>query len=92
MSEKLKPCPFCGGKAIETRSSLIYCEGCDAQGPRPEYNTEKPQKRKRSRELWNRREGEERKERAESLWCTKCGSIGHDARRCTEVKPSPKMP
>lgn len=34
MSDKLKPCPFCGGEAhIDTSTSLrdyvVYCEGCD---------------------------------------------------------------
>lgn len=41
MSEKLKPCPFCGGEKIYSRefrgiledalTVLIYCAGCGAQ-------------------------------------------------------------
>lgn len=34
--EELKRCPFCGGEAIEVRSSESYwvrCLGCDATGP-----------------------------------------------------------
>ena len=41
---ELKPCPFCGGKALyawyaenrvdpSTIDYLIYCERCDANGP-----------------------------------------------------------
>ena len=40
MTEKLKPCPFCGGKAIfeeNTGTFFIHCESCCAFTP--DFNT-----------------------------------------------------
>ncbi len=37
MTEKLKPCPFCGGRTVllgneEISSYFVLCEDCDAEG------------------------------------------------------------
>lgn len=57
MSEQLKPCPFCGGKDVETRTSsmswLVDCYTCDARGPLCGSED-------RAIEEWNDRAGEER--------------------------------
>jgi len=30
MKEKLKPCPFCGGKAhISQKDKMLYCDNCE---------------------------------------------------------------
>ncbi len=51
MSDKLKPCPFCGEDEALTMTNLggkfhIECDTCEARGPR-EYS------RKSARKAWN---------------------------------------
>ena len=59
MSEiKLKPCPFCGGKAIIARYidaySLVVCEKCGAESRMVEIS-EKYCSDEKAAEAWNRR-------------------------------------
>lgn len=58
MTEKLKPCPFCGSdEPYKTRlddfTYVIQCLACGATGPY-ELNTDE------AVEAWNRRAGEEK--------------------------------
>ena len=59
MSDKLKPCPFCGSdekdlviQRVDTPSPYWYvlCEVCDASGPTSGTTT------REARRLWNMRE------------------------------------
>lgn len=50
---ELKPCPFCGGEAIERRAASypvfwVKCEACEAEGPTKALE-------KDAVEAWNRR-------------------------------------
>ena len=60
MSEELKPCPFCGGKAItdnmEAIAYLVVCMDCDATASSEERMDE-------ATENWNTRPIEEAKDR-----------------------------
>lgn len=44
MSEKLKPCPFCGGDDVNTEGRTeklqkqMFCWTCGASGPHPAYD------------------------------------------------------
>ena len=56
--DKLKPCPFCGGKDTGTLTTsydgywyAVFCENCMAQ-------TRKCRQEKDAIEAWNRRTGE----------------------------------
>jgi len=58
MSEKLKPCPFCGekdeirhGDRRGTRWAMMYCDECGATGPDAETDAD-------AITAWNRRHGE----------------------------------
>ena len=57
----LKPCPFCGGKAIVeigTKSKIVFCIRCKARTNRfAEYNEEKNEEK--AVEAWNRRVNDE---------------------------------
>jgi len=33
MSEKLKPCPFCGSDNVRAWDNSVTCRECDASGP-----------------------------------------------------------
>jgi len=58
MSEKLKPCPFCGGKAHIMKMGYphwIYCEKCGAKVHGGVVGEEEGEKA--SIEAWNRRSG-----------------------------------
>jgi Lar family restriction alleviation protein len=53
--DKLKPCPFCGHRAVEYRAAelvsqawVIVCDECYAQGPIVSRENEAPK-------YWNRR-------------------------------------
>ena len=52
MSEKLKPCPFCGSKYVYTHHYIMViskiCPMCGATGPSAKTEDE-------AEELWNRR-------------------------------------
>ena len=58
---KLKPCPFCGGKARVTGSFEVYgeCRECGAEGEhfyvRPIYGDSEKAAKKKASEAWNRR-------------------------------------
>jgi Lar family restriction alleviation protein len=57
MSEELKPCPFCGGKAEYDNSDCgpyewIVCTHCGAKGPVMNYNNDALGT---SRDAWNKR-------------------------------------
>lgn len=71
MSEKLKPCPFCGEDAahIETsyfRDTLIYCENCDAYFTVDSYAADEHD----VIEAWNRRA--ERTAKVDFVHCIDC--------------------
>lgn len=54
---ELKPCPFCGGKAVIyscTSLAFIQCENCKSRTPSIEANTRYCAK-ERVVELWDRR-------------------------------------
>lgn len=56
-NEELKPCPFCGGKAVMISYSefaFIQCENCECRTPRIDANAQFCAK-DRAIELWNRR-------------------------------------
>ncbi len=55
MENKLKPCPFCGGKArhFECLEYVVKCLDCDAEGPIRETV-------EAAIEAWNRRAGGEK--------------------------------
>lgn len=52
MSEKLKPCPFCGSKRIEISSNgivcVVYCTNCKA-------STNLAERKEDAIYLWNKR-------------------------------------
>ena len=92
MSEKLKPCPFCGSEAVHTESSyfrdvLIYCENCDAYFTVDSFAADKDD----VVEAWNRRAEPERKKGkwvkvvseyftpgGDPVWkCSECGKGMH---------------
>lgn len=56
MSEKLKPCPFCGGEAKMMKMGYphwVYCQNCGARVHGGKYGKEEGEKA--SAEAWNRR-------------------------------------
>lgn len=62
MTEKLKPCPFCGGTDIEVESSdyggpYVFCNDCGALGPPTRWTDETADDHARARALWNTRHG-----------------------------------
>ena len=55
MTQKLKPCPFCGmdaGEVFNMGDFYVSCCECEAQGPCRETKAE-------AIDAWNRRAGEE---------------------------------
>lgn len=60
MTDKLKPCPFCGGKNIYMFTDImsrwwVFCKDCDVQAGRHET-------KEQAVDAWNRRAGEESRE------------------------------
>ena len=61
MSEKLKPCPFCGGKATQRDNSLAgWMVFCDTAGCRVVTETAPFDTRDQAIEAWNNRAAEAR--------------------------------
>ncbi|KOP31745.1 hypothetical protein AFK69_19250 [Xenorhabdus sp. GDc328] len=66
MTDKLKPCPFCGGENLgvdheydeshEPYDSWVTCFGCDSTGSISYYNKNKDDAVNNAIELWNKRE------------------------------------
>ena len=63
MTEKLKPCPHCGGEAVyehvtfrnpDQNRCAIVCEGCGAYGG-PALGSNRDFVEVKARELWNKR-------------------------------------
>ena len=73
MADNLKPCPFCGGKAIHiatsTCSGYIYCSACDMATAKfwdePMNKAEESRRKWKeiAEEAWNRRAEDERTDR-----------------------------
>ncbi|WP_370688894.1 Lar family restriction alleviation protein [Xenorhabdus anantnagensis] len=65
MTDKLKPCPFCGSNNVNVDcldyksdyDSWVDCLHCDARGPSSYGNENKDISYKNAIELWNKREG-----------------------------------
>jgi len=62
MSERLKPCPFCGSKsvAIEKKNSgyQVRCHYCGARGKYVVATMCFEARKKEAADAWNRRDGE----------------------------------
>ena len=65
MSEiKLKPCPFCGGKAVLKRDRVgLYCAKCTNCGCMTTFQFDfgegEEVSKKKAADIWNRRAGEQ---------------------------------
>lgn len=58
MSEKLKPCPFCGSANLRAWDNTVVCRDCDATGPDLGHCVG-PVCREQSMDAWNRRHQEQ---------------------------------
>lgn len=63
---KLKPCPYCGGRAemivLDTNEALIYCSNRKCG-----ISTQWMKNEAAALDVWNRRENERRKNRNKSI-------------------------
>ena len=70
MTEKLKPCPFCGGKEqvmtidLTKKVAFIQCQLCNARAGEYEYNIHKGSYSYETNAIaaWNRRVNDESKD------------------------------
>lgn len=76
MTEKLKPCPFCGSVDVSIlMQSLISCRQCEAEGPPSDTEEE-------AIAAWNRREHLERRWEKQIVATEQQSLDNHDT-RCT---------
>ena len=58
MTDKLKPCPFCGSEDLEDRRGFIKCNSCGVEGPVFAIGGKHDDVRKEAIAAWNKRQGE----------------------------------